>query len=56
MLIVGIGETADKTIKPRPTADADAKALYDLFELGTSVQRRWPSGLREIAAPWPVSR
>ena len=31
VLIVGIGETADKTITPRPTADADAKALYDLF-------------------------
>ena len=25
---------------------------WRLFELGTSVQRRWPSGLREIAAPW----
>ena len=25
---------------------------WRLFELGTSVQRRWPTGLREIAAPW----
>ena len=31
VVIVGVGETADATIKPRPTADADAKALYDLL-------------------------
>jgi carboxyl-terminal processing protease len=31
VVIVGVSETADKTIQPRPTADADAKALYDLF-------------------------
>src|SRR5947207_2067847 len=31
VLIVGIGETTDKTITPRPTAEADARALYDLF-------------------------
>ena len=31
MVIVGAGEFQDKAIKPRPTADADAKALYDLL-------------------------
>ena len=31
VVIVGAGEYADKAIKPRPTADADAKALYDLL-------------------------
>ena len=25
---------------------------WRLFELGTSVQHRWPRGLRELAAPW----
>jgi len=25
---------------------------WRLFELGNTVQHRWPSGLREIAAPW----
>jgi DNA-binding IclR family transcriptional regulator len=25
---------------------------WRIFELGTTVQHRWPSGLREIAAPW----
>jgi C-terminal peptidase prc len=29
-IIVGISEYADKQIKPRPHAEADAKALYDL--------------------------
>lgn len=28
------------------------RLAWRIFELGTSVQRRWPSGLREIAAPW----
>ena len=31
VVIVGVSETADKTIQPRPTADGDAKALYDLY-------------------------
>jgi len=31
VVIVGAGEFQDKAIKPRPTADADAKALYDLL-------------------------
>jgi C-terminal peptidase prc len=29
VVIVGVGEFQDKAIQPRPTADADAKALYD---------------------------
>lgn len=31
VLVIGVSDTADPTIQPRPTADADAKALYDLF-------------------------
>lgn len=31
VLIVGVSDTADPTIQPRPSADADAKALFDLF-------------------------
>lgn len=31
VVIVGAGEFQDKAIQPRPTADADAKALYDLL-------------------------
>src|SRR5262245_44394898 len=31
VVLVGVGEYADKQIKPRPHAEADAKALYDLF-------------------------
>lgn len=31
VLIVGIGEFGDPAISPRPTADADAKALYDVM-------------------------
>src|SRR5439155_24162139 len=31
VVIVGAGEFLDKDIKPRPTADADAKALYDVL-------------------------
>ena len=31
VLVVGVGETADPAIKPRATAEADAKALYDLL-------------------------
>lgn len=31
VVIVGAGQFQDKAIDPRPTADADAKALYDLF-------------------------
>jgi len=31
VVLVGAGEFQDKAIDPRPTADADAKALYDLF-------------------------
>jgi carboxyl-terminal processing protease len=31
VVVVGVSDTADPTIKPRPTADADAKAVYDLF-------------------------
>lgn len=31
VVIVGVSETADKTIQPRPTADVDATAVYDLF-------------------------
>lgn len=30
VVIVGAGEYQDKAINPRPTADADAKALYDV--------------------------
>ena len=31
VVVVGAGDFQDKAIDPRPTADADAKALYDLF-------------------------
>ena len=31
VVIVGVSDTADKTILPRPSADADAKALFDLL-------------------------
>ncbi len=31
VVLVGISEYADQQIKPRPHAEADAKALYDLF-------------------------
>jgi carboxyl-terminal processing protease len=31
VLVVGAGEFKDKAIQPRPSADADAKALYDLL-------------------------
>ena len=31
VVVVGVSDTADPTIQPRPTADADAKAVYDLF-------------------------
>ncbi len=31
VVIVGVGEFQDKAISPRPTADADAKALYTLL-------------------------
>lgn len=31
VVLVGISHYQDKTIKPRPHAEADAKALYDLF-------------------------
>ena len=31
VVIVGVSETADKTIQIRPTADVDAKALFDLY-------------------------
>jgi C-terminal peptidase prc len=31
VLLVGISEYADQQIKPRPHAEADAQALYDLF-------------------------
>src|SRR5262249_43431021 len=31
VVLVGVGDYADKAISARPTADADAKALYDLF-------------------------
>lgn len=31
VLIIGVSDTADPTIQPRPTADADAKALFDLL-------------------------
>jgi hypothetical protein len=31
VVVVGVGEFKDPAIKPRPTADADAKALYFLF-------------------------
>jgi carboxyl-terminal processing protease len=31
VVIVGVSETTDKTIQPRPTADVDATAVYDLF-------------------------
>ena len=31
VVIVGVSETADKTIQSRPTADVDAKALFDLY-------------------------
>jgi len=31
VVIVGVSETADKTIQPRPTADVDAKAVYDFY-------------------------
>lgn len=31
VVVIGVSDTADPTIQPRPTADADAKALFDLF-------------------------
>ena len=31
VVIVGVGQFEDKSIDPRPNADADAKALYDVF-------------------------
>ncbi|MBY0513234.1 MAG: S41 family peptidase [Gemmataceae bacterium] len=31
VVVVGVGQFDDKAIDPRPTADADAKALYDLL-------------------------
>lgn len=31
VVLVGVSDTADPTIQPRPSADADAKAMYDLF-------------------------
>jgi hypothetical protein len=31
VVIVGAGEFTDRAISPRPTADADAKALFDLL-------------------------
>lgn len=31
VVLVGVGQFQDKTIDPRPTADADAKAMYDLL-------------------------
>lgn len=31
VVVVGAGQFEDKAIDPRPTADADAKALYDVF-------------------------
>jgi len=31
VVIVGVSETADPTIKPRPSADVDAKAFFDLL-------------------------
>jgi len=34
VVIVGAGEYSDPAIKPRPTADADAKDLYDLLANG----------------------
>jgi C-terminal peptidase prc len=44
VVMVGVGEYQDKAIQPRPTADADAKALYDLFAdpryLGVPADRR----------------
>jgi carboxyl-terminal processing protease len=32
VVVAGVDQTADATIQPRPTADADAKAVYDLFQ------------------------
>jgi carboxyl-terminal processing protease len=31
VLVIGVSDTADPTIQPRPSADADAKAVFDLF-------------------------
>jgi carboxyl-terminal processing protease len=31
VVVIGVSDTADPTILPRPSADADAKALFDLF-------------------------
>ncbi len=31
VVVVGVSDTADKTIQPRPSADADAKALFDIL-------------------------
>ena len=31
VVVAGVDRTADTTIQPRPTADTDAKAVYDLF-------------------------
>jgi hypothetical protein len=32
VVVAGVDQTADDTIQPRPTADVDAKAVYDLFK------------------------
>lgn len=32
VVVVGVGKTVDESIQPRATADADAKAVYDLFK------------------------
>ena len=31
VVLVGVGEFTDPTIQARPTAEADARAMYDLF-------------------------
>ncbi len=31
VVVVGVGQFRDKAIDPRPTSDADARAVYDLF-------------------------
>lgn len=66
--VLGVSELARRAGVAKSTAfrllalleDADLveregtgyRLSWRIFELGTSVQHRWPSGLREIAAPW----
>ena len=54
-VIRGLDAQWSEGLSPWKLVERDGRGYrlsWRLFELGTSVQRRWPSGLREIAAPW----